>query len=255
SLGASGLYGPNMNCHRTAYSGRNFEYYSEDPFLSGTIAAAEVAGIQSKGAYVYIKHFALNDAETNCRCLSTFANEQAIREVYLEPFRKAIEDGGAHNVMNSFARVGTTWTGAHEGLMTNVLRGEWGMDGFAITDFSGNSAFAAYGIKLRSFDVAHGVLAGTDMWDSSATQWTDDLNQLYAEDPSIVSAMRESSHRILYTVANSSAMNGIDADTRIVEVTPWWQIALPALVVVILVLAVLSIARLVKGVKMKKAMK
>ena len=93
------------------------------------------------------------------------------------------------------------------------------------------------------------------MWDSSATQWTDDLNQLYAEDPSIVSAMRESSHRILYAVANSSAMNGIDADTRIVEVTPWWQIALPALVVVILVLAVLSIARLVKGVKMKKAMK
>ena len=109
-----------MNLHRTAYSGRNFEYYSEDPFLSGKIAAAEVQGIQSKGVYVYIKHFALNDTESHCRCISTWADEQTIRELYLEPFRIAVTEGGAKNVMNSFARFGATWSGAHEGLMTNV---------------------------------------------------------------------------------------------------------------------------------------
>ncbi len=251
-LGAAGLYGPAMDIHRSAYSGRNFEYYSEDGFLSGKIAAAEVQGIQSKGVYVYIKHYALNDSETHCRCLSVFANEQAIREVYLEPFRHAVTEGGAHNVMNSFSRIGTVWTGAHKGLMTEVLRNEWGMDGFALTDFSGNSMFAAYGLMLKTFDVAHGVLNGTDGWDSSAVQWTDDLNNLYKGDPSITAAMRESTHRILYTVANSHAMNGIGPDTRIVKVTPWWQAALIVMDVVIGVLTLLCLAVLIIKIKNRK---
>lgn len=254
-LGATGLYGPAMNIHRSAYAGRNFEYYSEDAFLSGKIAAFEIKGIQSKGVYVYIKHYALNDAETHCRNLAVWANEQAIREVYLDAFKHAVVEGDAHNVMNSFSRIGTIWTGAHEGLMTNVLRGEWGMDGFAITDFSGNSMFAAYGLYLKSFDVAHGLLAGTDTWDSSAEQWTNDLMTLYRNDPSIVNAMRNATHRILYTVANSNAMNGIDADTRIVAVTPWWQTALIALDIVLGVLLVGSVAMLVRSIRKKKAMK
>ena len=161
-LGASGLYGPAMNIHRTAYSGRNFEYYSEDPFLSGKIAAAEVEGIQSKGVYVYIKHFALNDTESRCRCIATFASEQAIREVYLKSFEMAVTEGGAKCVMNSFARIGGIWSGAHKGLQTNILRGEWGMTGFNLTDFSGNAMFANYGITMKSFDVAQGLLAGTN---------------------------------------------------------------------------------------------
>ena len=158
-LGASGLYGPAMNIHRTAYSGRNFEYYSEDPFLSGKIAAAEVEGIQSKGVYVYVKHFALNDTETKCRCIATFASEQAIRELYLKSFEMAITEGGAKCVMNSFARIGGIWSGAHKGLQTNILRGEWGLPGFNLTDFSGNAVFATYGIYMKSFDVAQGLLA------------------------------------------------------------------------------------------------
>ena len=254
-LGAAGLYGPAMNIHRTAYSGRNFEYYSEDGFLSGKIAAAEVKGIQSKGIYVYIKHYAFNDSETNCRCISTFMNEQAIREVYLKPFEMAIVEGGAMNVMNSFARVGTTWSGAHYGLMTEVLRNEWGMDGFALTDFSGNSMFASYGIFLRSFDVAHGLLAGTNGWDSSAAQWTDDLMKLYREDPSIVNAMRESTHRILYTVANSHAMNGFTEETTIKAITPWWKTALVSLIVVLSLATIGSGTMLVRSILRKKAMK
>ncbi len=254
-LGASGLYGPAMNIHRTAYSGRNFEYYSEDPYLSGAIAAAEVKGIQSKGVYVYIKHYALNDSETMCRCISTWANEQAIREVYLEPFKKAVVDGGAYNVMNAFARVGVVWSGAHEGMQTNVLRGEWGMKGFSLTDFSGNAQFEAYGVYMKSFDAAWGVLAGTDCWDSSSVSWTNDLNNLYKDDPDVCQAMRQASHRILYTVANSNAMNGISTSQEVVAITPWWQTALYALCVVTAGMTVVSGVMLFRSIKKAKALK
>ncbi len=254
-LGASGLYGPAMNLHRTAFAGRNFEYYSEDPFLSGTIAAAEVKGIQSKGVYVYIKHFVLNDTETMCRCISTWANEQTIRELYLAPFEKAIVDGGAYNVMNSFARMGVVWSGAHKGLMTNVLRNEWDMQGFGLTDFSGNAVFAQYGLIMKSFDVAWGLLAGTDSWDASAVQWTEDLQNLYRNDPDICQAMRDATHRILYTVVNSRAMNGLSANQEIVAVTPWWQTALYALIAVTGVMSVVSAGMTIRAVKKSKANK
>lgn len=254
-LGASGLYGPAMDTHRNAYCGRNFEYYSEDGFLSGKIAAAEISGIQSKGVYVYMKHFALNDSETNCRCISTWANEQSIREIYLKPFELAVTEGGAKGVMNAFARVGATWSGADVGLMTNVLRNEWGFDGFVLTDFSGNPMFTARGIALRTFDAAYGVLAGTDSWDSSDVQWTTELTTQYKDCPEVVQAMRQATHRILYVVANSCAMNGFTADTKIVKVTPWWQTALIVLDVVLAVLTVLCIVMLVKRVKAAKAAK
>jgi len=224
------MYGPAMNTHRSPYSGRNFEYYSEDGFLGGQIAAAEVGGIQSKGVYVYVKHFAFNDSETNCRCYSIFSNEQAMREVYLEPFEHAIVErtmevdgeevaiGGAMNVMNSFGRVGVVWTGAHEGLMTNILRDEWGMDGFALTDYSNTGA---------TYDIFAGIMAGTDSWDNSAGGVGTRVDKLkkydISQDPALANRMREATHRILYTVANSSAMNGIAPSSAIVSVTPWWR--------------------------------
>ncbi len=251
-LGASGLYGPAMNIHRNAYAGRNFEYYSEDPFLSGAIAAAEVKGIQSKGVYVYIKHYALNDSETMCRTIGTWANEQSIREIYLEPFRKAVEDGDAHAVMNSFARVGVIWSGAHEGMQTNVLRGEWGFDGFNLTDFSGNAQFEAYGFTMKSFDVAWGLLGGSDSWDSSSTQWTNHLIDYYQNDPDICQAMRQATHRILYTVANSNAMNGISSTTKVVAITPWWQTALYVLCGTMGVMTVVSAGMTYRAIKRKK---
>ena len=254
-LGASGLYGPAMDTHRNAYCGRNFEYYSEDGFLSGKIAAAEISGIQSKGVYVYMKHFALNDSETKCRCISTWANEQSIREIYLKPFEMSVTEGGAKAVMNAFARVGAIWSGADAGLMTNVLRNEWGFDGFVLTDFSGNPMFTARGIALRTFDAAYGVLAGTDSWDSSDVQWTTELTTQYKDCPEVVQAMRQSTHRILYVIANSCAMNGFTADTKIVKVTPWWQTALIVLDVVLAVLTVLCIVMLVKRIKASKAAK
>ena len=217
-----GLYGPAMNTHRSPYSGRNFEYYSEDGFLGGKIAAAETRGIQSKGVYVYLKHFAFNDQETHCRCMAIFGNEQSLREIYLEPFEHAVIDGEAYNVMNSFSRVGVVWTGAHEGLMTNILRKEWGMRGFALTDFSSTG---------KTYDVKLGVLAGSDAWDASGRGWANKLRDWEVEkDVELTIAMRQATKRILYTVANSAAMNGISTTSRIVKVIPWWQASIYALI-------------------------
>ena len=167
----------------------------------------------------------------------------------------AVTEGDAKCVMNSFARIGGIWSGAHKGLQTNILRGEWGMTGFNLTDFSGNAAFANYGITMKSFDVAQGLLAGTNSWDSSAQQWTSELIKLYQGDPDITQAMREATHRILYTVANSNAMNGFTADTKIVGVTPWWKTALICVDVVLGILVAVSIFMLVKRIKARKAAK
>lgn len=155
--------------------------------------------------------------------------------------------------MNAFARVGTTWSGAHKGLMTEILRGEWGLDGFVLTDFSGNSAFASYGIMLKSFDVAHGLLAGTNGWDSSAEQWTDDLMNLYQDDPAIAHALRESSHRVLYTVANSHAMNGLSSTATVQKIKPWWKTAIQVLDGLLAVLLLGSVVMLIRSILKKKA--
>jgi len=256
--GYSGLYGPAMNTHRTAYAGRNFEYYSEDGFLGGKIAAAEVKGIQSKGVYVFLKHFALNDCETNCRAISTFVNEQAIRELYLQPFEHAVVDGGAYCVMNSFARVGVIWTGAHRGLMTDVLRGEWGCRGFGVSDYTTSS----YGTAVHSrgtYDGLLGVLAGTDTFDSSST--TTQAYQLLvynAADPAVndvhlVNCMREAAHRILYTVANSNAMNETGV---VVSTMNWWQFSLIDGIIFSALAAVICIAlTVIDAVKFSKSRK
>ena len=225
-----GLYGPAMNTHRTPYGGRNFEYYSEDGFLSGEIAAAEIEGIQSKGVYVYIKHFALNDQETACRCVSTFATEQAVREIYLKPFEKAVTKGHAHAVMNAFARIGCVWTGGYRPLMEDVLRGEWGFDGFVLSDYNMNvdSPFARY--VCYTFDIVPALLAGTDGLDCSTDGWYKRLTRSeYKKDAAVVAALKQASHRILYTVVNSAAMNGISESDRIVAVNVHgWQVALTA---------------------------
>lgn len=244
AMGYSGLYGPGVNMHRTAYSGRNFEYYSEDPFVSGTICAAEVQGIQSKGVYVYLKHVALNDSESSRRGVNTWLNEQTAREIYLEVADKAVVDGGAWCTMSGFNRWGTKWCGEYEALQTDYLRGELGMRGMSITDYSGSSQY---------MDLCDALIAGTDIWDSpDATIHTTNAYN-YEDDAYIVTQMREAMHNILYTVVNSNAMNGLSEADRLESVTPWWQTALYAAIGVFAVLTVVSIVMLVRAVKRKKA--
>lgn len=135
AMGYRGWYAPAMNLHRTAFNSRNFEYYSEDPLLSGKTAARVVQGVQSHKVGVYIKHFALNERETNARSqLFTWCGEQAMRELYLRPFELAVREGGAWGVMSCFNYIGHTWAGGSRALLTDLLRGEWGFSGAVVTD-------------------------------------------------------------------------------------------------------------------------
>ena len=236
----SGIYGPGANIHRTPYSGRNFEYYSEDGWLSGRVAAVEVAAIQDRGVYVFTKHFALNDQEEGRYGISTWSNEQAIRELYLEGFEGSVARGGGMGVMSSFNRLGVTWSGAHHGLMTGILRDEWGMKGAAITDCSVMAGYMDYRL---------GVLAGQDLWDgySMGMATLDGLEG----DPAIVSAVQNAVKHIAYSITHSHAMNVGNATVR--SITPWWQTALYAATGVMAVLTAGSAFMLVRGRKKAKA--
>ena len=198
------LYGPGANMHRMPYGGRNFEYYSEDGFLSGAICAAEVKGIQEKGVDVVIKHFALNDSEQDRIGLGVWVNEQAAREIYLKAYQAAFEEADANGVMTAYTRWGAVWSGGVKGLMTNILRKEWGNNGMSITD----------NVITPMVTGADGVLAGTTTYDAMLPNINNELPG-YKNDPVIVSAMREACHHNLYALANSSAMNGIGANTTI----------------------------------------
>ncbi len=229
-------YAPAMNTHRTPYSGRNFEYYSEDGFIAGKMAAAEIRGASSKGLVCVIKHFAFNDQETNRLGINTFFNEQSAREIYLEPFRYAVEEGKATALMSSFNRVGCIWSGAHKGLMTEVLRNEWGFFGHTITDMNINRTW---------MNVKTGLLAGNDVWMSSTDTFHTILTRDLPNDAELLEAAREACHRMLYTAVNSAVMNGLSASSRVVSVTPWWQILLVTLDVILGVLAVAGSVMLV----------
>ena len=137
-LGTHVWYAPGCNLHRSPQGGRNNEYYSEDPLLSGKMSAAVIRGAQSKGLIVTVKHFAANDQETNRQSngLYTWMNEQSLRELYLEPFEISVKEGKATGIMSAYNRIGTQWCGGSKALLVDLLRNEWGFDGYVITDAS-----------------------------------------------------------------------------------------------------------------------
>ena len=199
-----------MNTHRNAFAGRNFEYYSEDGVLSGKMAANAVIGAEKYGVYAYIKHFALNDQETNrTGMLCTWSNEQTIREIYLKPFEIAVKEGGAKAVMSSFNYIGTQWAGGTYPLQTTVLRDEWGFRGFVLTDY-----FGVYGYM----DSDMGIRGGTDCmlvaYDTETNHVTDTTSATG------VKAMRQASKNIMYTVVNSRAYDPENLKTGLMN----WQI-------------------------------
>lgn len=187
----AGWYAPAMNIHRGAFSGRTFEYFSEDSLLSGVMASNEIAGAKEKGVYSFMKHFALNDQETNrSNMVCTWADEQAIREIYLKPFEMSVKEGGAQAVMSSFNYIGYTYAGASSNLLQTVLRGEWGFKGFVLTDY-----FGGYGYQNADQEVR----AGND----SMLATTKITNHITDKSATSVKAMRQAAHNILYTAANS----------------------------------------------------
>lgn len=235
----AGHYAPGVNIHRTPYSGRNFEYYSEDAFLSGEMSVPAIQGMQEKGAITYLKHFLGNEQETNRNGVSTFMSQQAMREVYLEAFKAGITEGKTKGIMGGFNRIGCTWTGAHYGLMTEVLRGEFEWTGIADTDaVFGYSSYM--GFKC-------GLMAGTTMWATSGTGVYDAVIEDVLQDAQLVGKLREASHYLLYNVVNSLAFNGISQDSRVVPVTPYWEVILYVIIGVLSVVTVGSAAMVVVG--------
>ncbi len=210
-MGVSGWYAPAMNIHRSAFAGRNFEYYSEDPLLSGKIASSAVAGAEKEGVYAYIKHFALNDQETNRNYqLCTWFGEQSAREIYLKPFEICVKEGGAKAVMSAFNFYGTKPAGASSEVLNNILRDEWGFRGMVLTDY-----FGVYGYM----DADRSVRNGNDFclvpYDTETNHMTD------KESATAVKAMRQACKNIMYTVVNSRAYASENLETGLMT----WQIA------------------------------
>lgn len=225
-LNVDGWYAPAVNMHRTAFSGRNSEYYSEDPFVGGHVAALECRGVASKGMYVFVKHYAINDQENHRGdrdgqySIATFLNEQAAREIYLKPFEMCVKSGtvemnyakdngdGTYSnatteipavtgIMTSFNRVGYTWAGGNYPLITGLLRNEWGFHGFVITDNANTGVFMDAGQMIQAG--ADGKLTNVP----TGARYTFNKNDI-----SDYHYGREALHNILYTIANSKVMNG-----------------------------------------------
>ena len=236
-MDTSGWYGPAMNIHRTAFAGRNFEYYSEDGVLSGRMASNAILGAQEHGVYAYMKHFALNDQEGNRTSMAaTWSNEQAIREIYLKPFEISVKDADCHAVMSSFNYIGTRWAGGCKELLKNVLRGEWGFVGFVETDY-----FGVYGYMTAD----QGVRNGSDLMLCTTGN---DFNTVTVLTNSSKQALRESAKNILYTVVNSRAY----AEENLNPGMAKWQIVLIGADVLVALLFVTLEVKTLKGYKKRK---
>ncbi|WP_405097240.1 glycoside hydrolase family 3 N-terminal domain-containing protein [Oceanobacillus sp. FSL H7-0719] len=242
-MGVSGWYAPAMNIHRSAFSGRNFEYYSEDSVLSGKMAAQAVLGAAEHGVYAYLKHFALNDQETNrLKMLATWSNEQAIREIYLKPFEIAVKEGGTSAIMSSFNYIGPVWAGASSSLLNNVLRDEWGFRGMVLTDY-----FSGYGYMDANIMVPNGGDIALATYDVGANMMKN------TDNPSVVKNMRTSTKNILYTTVNSYAYS----DEALSVGMPIWQVIAIVINAAAMALAIwleILIFRKYKRLKSEKAL-
>lgn len=235
--GCVGTYGVGANTHRSPYGGRCWEYYSEDGFLASEMNVAESKGLRVKGCVTFTKHFALNDMESFRDGLQVWANEQSVREIYLKAYERAVIDGHTNGIMSAFHRLGTTWTGVHTGLITDLLRGEWAFTGIVETD------------SPRGFHMGKGhwtisassIIAGQDVWMGA---FTGNIykNCYKAGNATACLAVRESMRRVFYVMVNSSAMNGISSATRVQYVVPTWEKLVLALQIVSGILAAGCIA-------------
>ncbi len=210
---------PGLNIHRSPYNARNYEYYSEDSVLTGSMGADLVRKAQEYGVAATAKHFAFNDQETNRDGVAVFIDEQAARENELRGFQITIEDGGLMNLMSAFNRIGLTHCGASQELMNGILRGEWGFNGKLITDSVKSAQY---------FLPSECLMAGNDQMlggGNSSAAWGYSV-EVFENDPALQAQLRESYHRHLYTAINSNRMNGITEESSVASEYTVWQWAL-----------------------------
>lgn len=204
----SGWYAPGVNIHRSPFGGRSGEYFSEDPLLSGKMAAAEVRGARSKGVMTFVKHFAVNEQETSRTGIATWLTEQSLREIYLRPFELTVTEGKTNAMMSSFNRIGAKWTGGDYRLLTEILRDEWGFKGMVVCDYNNNNAFMDAKQMVYAGGDLHLFAAGTPLFKPSASS------------PSDVVMLRKATKNILYAIANSNIRDYDIIGYRL----PVWQI-------------------------------
>ena len=209
-MGVSGWYAPTVNTTRSAFSGRDFEYYGEDGLMSGLLGAAVVDGAQDKGLYCYTKHFVANDQEINRHSCFEWIDEQTLREIYMRPFELVVKNttDGPQAVMSSYNYLGTTWTAGCSELLNDVLRSEWGFEGMVITDY----------FNEFYMDADYAIRGGNDLMLSS----TGGVHAHVTDDSATsVQALRQASKNILFTVANSNAYENYESAGL-----PTWQVTL-----------------------------
>ena len=203
-LAYPGWYAPAVNIHRSPFSGRNTEYYSEDAFLNGKFAAEVIRAVQQRGVYVNIKHYALNDQETHrdSKGIATWCDEQAMRENYLRAFEIAVKESDPHGLMTSFNRIGTEWAGGSYRLITKILRDEWGFVGSVICDYKTNFYMDAKQMLYGGGDIA--LCSDKDIFLST----TSDIEggAVSKTSPVDTNLLRRSAHNNLYALVNSAAM-------------------------------------------------
>lgn len=195
-LGYDAWYAPGLNLHRTPVGGRNYEYYSEDTFLTGTMGSQVVRGSLESGVTCYAKHLICNEQDTLRDGLYTWMTEQALRETYLRPFQMAVRQGGLNAMMTAYNRLGAVWAGGSQGLLQGVVRDEWGFQGAILTDYSDHMDYMNMTQALR---------AGGDLWMDGVL-----CNGTYLYDTQSTpfrQALREASRHILYTWLNTASVN------------------------------------------------
>lgn len=194
SYGIQGWYGPGVNLHRSPFGGRNYEYYSEDTHLTGTMVANVVKAAKNKGVFAYLKHLCLYETESGRDGMYTWLTEQALRELYLKPFEMAVTDGGSNAMMTSYGRIGAVWTGGSKTLLEDVVEGEWGFRGAFLTDYSDHTNFMDPDAMIRAGgDLFMRVGGGSFDYETSSDAFNN--------------ALRDSTKDVVYMWLNSLATN------------------------------------------------
>jgi beta-glucosidase len=212
-------YGPGMNLHRTPYNGRNIAYYSEDEVLTGKTGTYVFQSLNQYGIITTTKHFAFNDQETNRDGLAVFMTEQTAREGELRGFEMAIRDGDMKGIMSAFNRIGCTHVAASQGLMNGILRGEWGYNGYLITD---SIKSAEYFLPIECLMAGNDRMLGAS---NSGSTWGFTVASV-EKDIVVQAGLREAYHRKLYTYVNSVMFNGVTSHDAVGSGTAWWVVML-----------------------------
>lgn len=219
-VGLSINWGTGANLHRTPFNGRNCEYYSEDPVLTGLLGSQEAQAAAEKGLVTAVKHFAFNDQETNRNGVAPFMSEQKARELELRGFQ-IIFEGGCNGTMTAFNRIGPVYASACTGLINGILKEEWGFRGYIVTDMVNPASYMTW---------KESIMAGTTCFDTVGPQseWasyiTDTTNALEG-DADMLAALRDACHNMLYGLAQTNMMNVSNSRTTKIPVTNWWRMA------------------------------